>query len=315
MRAVVGGRSRQGQWRLPPRGGQVRASQTVVSRAVRALHDGQRLRRHSTAPEQLAPELRDDLGKLAPSGDAFLRRGSLDVDVLSANSVDIVLTDPPYYANVQYAELMDFCFTWLRRLAPETAYFDVTHAKTEEDAVGSADGVAVDLAEFTARLSRVYCAAADALKPGAPFIFTYHHNDLDAYAPLVVACLDAGLVPTKLFGCPSEMRASKHIHGRNASTADTVFVLRKPPVAEGLVTSLLATPAQVHVSGRLAALRRAGMKPTPADRACVRHSVLAARAIAQLSDGWDATAPIAVRLDRALAAMGAGGRVAVPATA
>ncbi|MCL5780738.1 MAG: hypothetical protein M1119_07520 [Firmicutes bacterium] len=35
---------------------------------------------------------------------------------LPPGSLDAVLTDPPYYANVQYAELMDFCYVWLRRL-------------------------------------------------------------------------------------------------------------------------------------------------------------------------------------------------------
>jgi putative DNA methylase len=30
--------------------------------------------------------------------------------------LDAVFTDPPYFGNVQYAELMDFCYVWLRRL-------------------------------------------------------------------------------------------------------------------------------------------------------------------------------------------------------
>jgi putative DNA methylase len=35
---------------------------------------------------------------------------------LPAGSLDGVFTDPPYFGNVQYAELMDFCYAWLRRL-------------------------------------------------------------------------------------------------------------------------------------------------------------------------------------------------------
>ena len=60
-----------------------------------------------------------------------------------------MLTDPPYYANVQYAELMDFCYAWLRRLAPNTSFFDVPTAKTDQDAVGSPSGGDVGLVEFT----------------------------------------------------------------------------------------------------------------------------------------------------------------------
>ena len=32
------------------------------------------------------------------------------------DSLDGVFTDPPYFGNVQYGELMDFCYVWLRRL-------------------------------------------------------------------------------------------------------------------------------------------------------------------------------------------------------
>jgi hypothetical protein len=200
---------------------------------------------------------------------------------------------------------MDFCFVWLRKLAPATPFFDVASAKTDQDAVGTGTEAGVGLAEFTRRLSEVYTAAANALKPGCAFVFTYHHNDLEAYAPLVVACLDAGLEPTRLYGCPSEMRASKHIHGRNAATVDTVFVLRKPPLPAELVHAFTTVTVQAAVGARLSALRRAGMKPTAADRACVRHSVLAARAMARLAPTWDADAEMSTRVSRALEALGA----------
>ena len=227
---------------------------------------------------------------------------------LPENSVEMVLTDPPYFANVQYAELMQFCYAWLRRLAPGAPFFDVAHAKTDEDAVGSL-GI-VGLSDFAARLSEVYCAAALALKPGGPFAFTYHHNQLDAYAPLVVACLDAGLVPTRLFACPSEMRASTHIHGRNAATVDAVFVLRKPPVpASALGADLL--DVERMVSNRLQALRRAGVKPTAADRACLRHAAAAARAMVTLAAGWDRDAPAPERAAAAVVALSAAAPSAV----
>jgi adenine-specific DNA methylase len=202
--------------------------------------------------------------------------------------------------------LMDFCFVWLKRLAPKTSFFAAQTTKTDQDAVGSARDGGVDLAEFTRRLSGVYVAAAVALKPGAALAFTYHHNDLDAYAPLVVACLDAGLVPTRVFGCPSEMRASTHIRGRNASTVETVFILRKPPVPPGLAVEFHNLDIGSAVDGRMRALRRAGLTATDADRACLRHSMLAVRAIAQLESIWDAENGDEERVASALTALTAG---------
>ena len=45
---------------------------------------------------------------------AFLYSGpATDVD-LAGVLLDGVFTDPPYFDNVQYAELIDFCYVWLR---------------------------------------------------------------------------------------------------------------------------------------------------------------------------------------------------------
>lgn len=245
------------------------------------------LHRHNTAPERLAAQLVAAPDELGDGGRALLRRGSLTDGEIRENSVDIILTDPPYFANVQYAELMEFCYVWLRRLAPDTDFFDVAHAKTASDAVGAAGQV--DLGEFARRLAEVFVAATRALKPGGVFAFTYHHNDLEAYAPLVVACLDAGLIPTKLFACPSEMRASTHIHGNHAATTDAVFVLRKPPFTKPGAVDFVNLDVAQHVTARARALRRAGTAVTSADRVCLRYATLAARAMARLADDWGAT--------------------------
>src|SRR5271157_3517 len=45
-----------------------------------------------------------------------LRCSSLTTADLTSASLDAVLTDPPYFGNVQYGELMDFCYVWVRSL-------------------------------------------------------------------------------------------------------------------------------------------------------------------------------------------------------
>lgn len=204
---------------------------------------------------------------------------------------------------------MDFCYAWLRRLAPGTPYFDVAHTKTDDDAIGTVRGVG--LTEFAKRLSEVFEAASAALKPGGAFCFTYHHNELDAYAPLVVACLNAGLVPTALFACPSEMRASTHIRGRNASTLDSVFVLRKMPHTGVSREDFGELDLARHVRARLDALRHAGVKTTAADRTCMRHAALAAKAMTQLGPSWEELTATD-RLPHAIGALGLDVPTALP---
>lgn len=270
-------------------------------RPYETVPENGRLRRYDTSPETVSAGIATGVDDLQAGG-ALLIRDSLTNHPLPSGSADLVLTDPPYYANVQYAELMDFCYVWLRRLA-DAPYFGPLHTKTVEDAVAPRAGKA-ELADFTDKLSKIFIPAADALKPGGMFAFTYHHNELAAYAPLVVACLDAGLRPSRLVACPSEMRASTHIRNRQAATLDAVFILRK--VDPDLHAPLLRPDASAAglAGARLRAMKRAGLTPTTADRRCMRYSAEAIVAIAALADTWDHTPSIEDRLMQALSALG-----------
>ena len=93
---------------------------------------------------------------------------------------------------MQYAELMDFCFAWLRKLVGNKAKDSIVfNAGCRRITVNVTEGR--DLAHFTEGMARVSRTMALALKPGAPLAFTYHHNKLEAYHAIAVAILDAGL--------------------------------------------------------------------------------------------------------------------------
>ena len=142
------------------------------------------------------------------------------------NNLDAVFTDPPYFGNVQYGELMDFCYVWLRCLVGTQANgFERPSTRSAAELTGNVTQNR-DLVQFTEGLSQVYTRMAGALKPGAPFVFTYHHNKLEAYCAIGVAILDAGLVCSASLPCPAEMGSSIHIHGTASSIVDTVFVCR-----------------------------------------------------------------------------------------
>jgi putative DNA methylase len=245
--------------------------------------------------ERIAASFVDGDDALGEPRSALLRCASITDERLPADSVDLVLTDPPYFANVQYSELMDFCYAWLRRLMPDASFFAPRSAKSDAEVTGNTTH-GRDLAAFAGSLSAVYGAAAEALKPGHLFAFTYHHNDLRSYAAVIVAILDAGLVPITTIACPSEMRGSIHISNADSSRVDTVFVLRKPPAA------LIEIP-EVSMGERLAEhvqpLLDAGLTVSQGDRRCIAYGLLAEQALRRLAPSWEARAPISERLERA----------------
>ncbi len=226
---------------------------------------------------------------------------------LEPNSLDAVFTDPPYFGNVQYGELMDFCYVWLKQLVRADAEgFDRLSTRSSDELTGN---VTQDrgLAHFTDGLSSVYRAMAQALKPGAPLAFTFHHNRIEAYHAVGVAILDAGLICSASLPCPAEMGGSIHIHGTGSSIVDTVFVCR----SEGQFRRDHLFSDTEGLDGimrdDLAQLRAAGMKPTAGDFRCIAFGHLTRMAIWNLRKSWKPALPAAKRLDRfakKLAALG-----------
>ncbi|MEM9493860.1 MAG: DNA methylase, partial [Myxococcota bacterium] len=199
--------------------------------------------------------------------------------------------------NVQYAELMDFCYVWLRRLVGrDIPYFDTASTRTDGELTGNKTaGRGLD--HFCDGLSRVYCAAARALKPGGLFAFTYHHNDPEAYLPVAVALLDAGLTATASLPCPAEMAASLHIARTSSSVVDTILCARK--ALPRAATSALAVSDLPHTLHEQAAqLRAGGVEPSAGDLRCMALGLVTVIAVNQLSRTWSAAQPAARRLAR-----------------
>ena len=210
---------------------------------------------------------------------------------LPANSLDAVLTDPPYFGNVQYAELMDFCYVWLRQLIGKTEPAFVNPSTRHAEELTGNQTLERDLEHFTQGLSDVFRAMARALKPEAPLAFTYHHNELSAYYPIAVAVLDAGLACTAALPCPAEMGASIHINGTTSSIIDTVFICRK-----GRPAPRARETTEALVERDRAALQPVGITLTPGDERCIRFGHLTRRAINTLLPTWDRNRVIHARL-------------------
>jgi adenine-specific DNA methylase len=221
---------------------------------------------------------------------------------LPADLLDAVFTDPPYFANVQYAELMDFCYVWLRKhLADEIpAFRPLTTRAPRELTVNETEGR--DILDFTRGLSKAFQAFTRALKPEGPFVFTYHHNETEAYLPVAAAILDANLVSTVTLPCPAEMGASIHISGTQSSVIDTVFVCRQ----SGKLSPEEFKPTVDYLKRRLKRdvrdLKRSGYDPTAGDLQCILLGHLTRLAVWQLHSDWDTALDTEDKLDRIRAA-------------
>lgn len=209
---------------------------------------------------------------------------------------DGVFTDPPYFGNVQYAELMDFCYVWLRRMVGTShREFSGPTTRNAGELTGNVS-MGRDLVHFTEGISETFRKAAQRLRSGCPLAFTYHHNSLDAYVPMAVAILDGGLTCSASLPCPAEMGASIHINGTASSVIDTVFVCRQTGVVPR--RWIVSTPNELASLLRqdIEALAQGGLVATKGDIRCIAHGHLTRLAVWNLRAIWNRELPTAERM-------------------
>lgn len=258
--------------------------------------------RHSGKRKVIVPIKGEWIGDHLNSGKPTRQRsvqiycGDAAAVELPESSLDAVFTDPPYYGNVQYAELMDFCYVWLRRLIGNTLdAFSNSSTRSPRELTGNID-MGRGLEHFAEGLSSVFLRMAKALKPGSPLAFTYHHNAIEAYLPVAIAILDAGFVCSASLPCPAEMGASIHINRTGSSIIDTVFVCRSTGVVSR--RTLPDSPEGVAslVRDDLTGLRKGSVNPSIGDVRCIAYGHLVRLAIWNIRSGWDKAADISKKI-------------------
>ncbi len=264
-------------------------------RPFEVRRSGSRKQKIYATEEHIGGVFTDEMPGVNAVRTAWISRNTVESLDIPPESVDAVITDPPYYDNVQYAELMDFCYVWLRRLINgEFSEFQAESTRSAAELTGNRTA-GRDLLDFTGGLSSVYTTSARALKPGGLFAFTYHHNNPSAYLPVVVALLDAGLVATASIPCPAEMAASLHIARTGSSVVDSIICSRKASDdVQKKDMSLLEIPELLQKQHD--ALTYGGVEPTDGDLRCMVLGLLTVYAVNRLSDSWVLSIAIADRL-------------------
>ncbi|MFZ0545916.1 MAG: hypothetical protein WAM60_10790 [Candidatus Promineifilaceae bacterium] len=171
----------------------------------------------------------------------WLRQGSSAVLPLPDNSVDYIVTDPPYYDSVQYSDLAAFFRVWLEKMLPDGSQPGI---RWSYDMNGSA--VAVHRSEnghyqkdrpYDIVIGQIFKECYRVLRKGngssGRLIFTYHHWNPQSWAAITAALKQSNFVLVNRYVVHSENPISVHIAGFRALTDDTILVLAPKEVGVG----------------------------------------------------------------------------------
>jgi putative DNA methylase len=167
---------------------------------------------------------------------AIARQGTAARLPYSDGRFEAVVTDPPYYDAVPYADLSDFFYVWLKRsvgflypdlfrtpLTPKSAEIIQEPARHGDDAAAKAF--------YEQEMTRTFTEARRVLRADGIFVVVFAHKSTAAWETLLNSLLEAGLVVTASWPLhterPGRLRAQE-----SAALASSIFIICRVRAAE-----------------------------------------------------------------------------------
>ena len=121
----------------------------------------------------------------------ILTRFSNDLTPIPQGSIDAVITDPPYGANVNYSEMSDFWSVWLKDVLDQAMLnTDGTIKREKEAVINRSQNKGIE--EYRRLLYEVFKECHRVLKRERWMVMTFHNKDPKVWASLHMATHDGG---------------------------------------------------------------------------------------------------------------------------
>ncbi|MEM9458629.1 MAG: helix-turn-helix domain-containing protein [Myxococcota bacterium] len=152
-------------------------------------------------------------------GQAYISCGDSAQTDLPDRSVDLVVTDPPFFDNVHYSELADFFHAWQATLFAEQARATTRASQEVQDA---------DADRFSEKLGGVFAECHRVLVDDGLLVFSYHHSRDDGWRSLAHALCIADFAVVASHPVKAEMSvATPKSAAKEPIDVDSILVCRK----------------------------------------------------------------------------------------
>lgn len=166
-----------------------------------------------------------------PDAVNILCKSSSELEDLSSDSIDSVITDPPFGDNFIYSEMANFFYAWLK--IPLAAWYsqfrDLKNSPYAQEAVKNVAHHADDADQFyKGMMTACWSEAARVLKPSGIMAFTFHHSEPSQWAIVLEALMDSGFYLEAIYPVTSdESKGENAEFGSKKIEYDMLHVCRK----------------------------------------------------------------------------------------
>ena len=158
------------------------------------------------------------------------------LDHIEDGTIDAIVMDPPWEANVMYAELSDFFYVWLKRTAghvfPELFRSQLTDKDNEAVAnvarfKGQRAAKARAIRDYQESMAAIFAECHRTLKPDGIMTLMFTHKAAGAWDALTTGLMEAGFAITASWPINTEAPGSMHIKDKAAANS-TIFLVCRP---------------------------------------------------------------------------------------
>jgi adenine-specific DNA methylase len=152
---------------------------------------------------------------------------------IADKSLDAIVTDPPYYATIQYSELSDFFYVWQKRVLgdifPELYFSELTDKDREAVANPSRfrnmGESAEELAnrDYEAKMALAFAEYFRVLRDDGVMTVQFNHKDSGAWDVLAKSLIDAGFEITASWAVSTENPQNLHQAQKNSVSSTNTF--------------------------------------------------------------------------------------------
>jgi adenine-specific DNA methylase len=172
--------------------------------------------------EPIGFDIAESFPELAAGRRVYLSCGDSSTTDMPNNSVDAVITDPPFFDNVHYSQLADFFHVWQRHILGCDGHRELCSTRAAAEVQNS------DAAAFIDRLAAVFAEAHRVMKDDGIMAFTYHHSRSEGWHSILDAIMRAGFGITAVQPIKAEMSvAMPKQQAKEPIDLDIILVCRK----------------------------------------------------------------------------------------
>ncbi len=146
---------------------------------------------------------------------------------------DLLMTDPPYYKAISYADISDIFYVWLKRLNESPEFSSelspkrleaVQHVRADKDAIAEKQ-------KYEDRMTESFSRAFASLHQSGRFVVVFAHKEPDAWETLVSAMIHAGFQVTASWPIQTEREARTRALSTASLASSVWLVCKKRPEA------------------------------------------------------------------------------------